>query len=288
MSKLTPSTALTVAATPTRKCLTTLTARSSGSPAGAGTLLVATAASVAGANQLTRFRGWRLEIWFGLRRQRVTGRVHAAGRARPRVDNVSRAHLSVRTGHRHMARGDMSVGRLEPGIVGETPLDAERAPRVELASGWQRDQIRRQPLDRTQALTPIRVDARERAEQRPRVRMLGRLEDLLDRALLHYLARVHDEDTFAETRDHSEVVRDEDDRRPHLLVEVAQELEDLSLDGDVERGGRFVSDEQLGPVGQTHRDHGPLPHAAAELMRIVSDAPLGVRYPDLVEQIDAP
>ena len=44
--------------------------------------------------------------------------------------------------------------------------------------------------------------------------------------------------------------------------------EDLRLDGDVERGGRLVGDQQRGPVQQRDRDRDPLAHAAGELVRI--------------------
>ena len=44
--------------------------------------------------------------------------------------------------------------------------------------------------------------------------------------------------------DHAEVVGDEQDRHAQLLLQPLEELEDLRLDGDVERGGRLVGDEQ--------------------------------------------
>ena len=44
--------------------------------------------------------------------------------------------------------------------------------------------------------------------------------------------------------------------------------QDLRLDGDVERRGRLVGDQQLGVAGQRHRDHHALAHAAGELVRI--------------------
>ena len=58
------------------------------------------------------------------------------------------------------------------------------------------------------------------------------------------------------------------------LLQVAHQVEDLRLDGHVERGGGLVGDQQLGVAGQRHRDHRALPHAAGELVRVVVD-PLG-------------
>ena len=44
--------------------------------------------------------------------------------------------------------------------------------------------------------------------------------------------------------DHAEVVCDQDDRRPGLRLDRPHQVEDLRLDGDVERGGRLVGDQQ--------------------------------------------
>ena len=55
---------------------------------------------------------------------------------------------------------------------------------------------------------------------------------------------------------------------PSLLLQVEDEVEDLRLDGDVERGGRLVGDQHLRIAGERHRDHGALAHAAGQLVRI--------------------
>ena len=57
---------------------------------------------------------------------------------------------------------------------------------------------------------------------------------------------------------------------PSSLLKLADQLEDLRLDGDVERGGRFVGDQQLRAAGERHRDHHALAQAAGELVRIGS------------------
>ena len=71
-------------------------------------------------------------------------------------------------------------------------------------------------------------------------------------------------------------------------LELEQQIEDLRLDGDVERRGRLVGDEQVGLVGERHGDHHPLPLAARELVRIAVEPPFGIVDADLVEQIEHP
>ena len=50
------------------------------------------------------------------------------------------------------------------------------------------------------------------AQQRARVGVLRRVEDRVDRALLHHAPEVHDDHLVAHLGDHAEVVGDEDDR----------------------------------------------------------------------------
>nr|WP_286276150.1 hypothetical protein [Naasia aerilata] len=61
---------------------------------------------------------------------------------------------------------------------------------------------------------------------------------------------------------------DQDDRHAGLLLQRAQEVEDLGLDRDVERGGGLVGDEELGAPGQGHGDRHALRHAARNLVGV--------------------
>ena len=98
--------------------------------------------------------------------------------------------------------------------------------------------------------------------------MLRVVEYLRGAARLHDAARVHHRHLVGHFRHHAQVVGDHDLRRPRLLPEVAHQVEDLRLYGDVERRGRLVRDQQRGVVGQRHGDHHPLAHPARQLVRI--------------------
>ena len=56
------------------------------------------------------------------------------------------------------------------------------------------------------------------------------------------------------------------------LLKVLQELQDLGLDGDVERRGRLVGDQQVRVVRECHGDHHPLALPAGELVRVGGQA----------------
>ena len=90
------------------------------------------------------------------------------------------------------------------------------------------------------------VEPRDRAEQADGVGMLRAGEQLVDRRALDDLAGIHHRDLVADFGDHAEIVGDQDDRRAARGLQLAHQIEDLRLQGDVERGGRLVGDQQPG------------------------------------------
>ena len=71
-----------------------------------------------------------------------------------------------------------------------------------------------------------------------------------------------------------------------LTLFSAQQVEDLVLDGDVQRSRRFVSKEQRRLAGQSAGNGHPLAHAAAEFVGKSIDSGCGLGDPDLVEEIE--
>ena len=66
----------------------------------------------------------------------------------------------------------------------------------------------------------------------------------------------------------AEIVRDEDVGEVELVLEVLEQVDDLGLDRDVERGDRLVGDDQLRPQRERAGDPDPLALSAGELVRI--------------------
>ena len=83
--------------------------------------------------------------------------------------------------------------------------------------------------------------------------------------------------------DHAQVVRDEHVGQMHLVLELVEQVDDLRLDRDVERGDRLVEHDQLRVDRQRAGDPDPLALAAGELVREAVDV-LGVQ-PDALEQL---
>src|SRR5882757_6994018 len=65
----------------------------------------------------------------------------------------------------------------------------------------------------------------------------------------------------------------------------SDQLEDLRLRGDVERGGRLVRHQYRWPQCQRHRDHRALALAAGQSMRVGAHDPVGVGKPDFAREV---
>ena len=103
---------------------------------------------------------------------------------------------------------------------------------------------------------------------------------------LDHLAEVHDHHAVGDVADDVEVVRDEDVGEAELPLQVLQQVEDLGLDRDVERGDRLVADDQLRVDRERARDADALALAARELVR-EAVVVLRVEADDLQQLLDA-
>ena len=106
------------------------------------------------------------------------------------------------------------------------------------------------------------ADLRHRAEQAFGVRMMRAREQLIDRRVLDDLAAVHHDDTRHRFGDDTEIVRDEKNGSTEAMLQVAQQLENLRLDRDIERGRRLVRDHERRIHDERHSDDDALAHPA--------------------------
>lgn len=76
---------------------------------------------------------------------------------------------------------------------------------------------------------------------------------------------------------------DEQHGHAQALLQILEQDENLRLNGDVERGGGFVGDQQRRLIGQCHGDHHALALTVRELARIAGKAAFRVGNADGVE-----
>ena len=158
--------------------------------------------------------------------------------------------------------------------VHRAALQRVRAARVERAPGRDRAQVRRRPGNAGHR-HPCPVHRRERIQQPMGVGVAGRPEQCRGRGPLDQAPGVHDRDLVGQLDQQREVVRDEQGREAEVVAEPDQFLEDLPLGDHVQRGGRLVHDHDLRLQRQGHRDHGALPHAAGQLVRVAAEPVTG-------------
>ena len=93
------------------------------------------------------------------------------------------------------------------------------------------------------------------------------IEDIARFAIFHGTTGIHHQHFVADACHHAQVVGDHDNRRVELALQLVQQGHDLRLNGNVQRGGRFIGNQQLWPAQQRHRNHHALTHTARKLMR---------------------
>ena len=112
------------------------------------------------------------------------------------------------------------------------------------------------------------VGDRDRGEERLGVGVERVGEEVFGGGDLHQAAEVHHADAVGDVLHHQEVVGDEEVGEAALVLQAAQEVDDLALDRDVERADRLVADDHLGLDGERAGDGDALALAAGELVRV--------------------
>jgi hypothetical protein len=125
-------------------------------------------------------------------------------------------------------------------------------------------------------------------QQGPGVVVLRAGKDLRHRPLLADDAVAHHHHMVGHLAHHAQIVADEQHAHAPRGLELADELQDLALDGDVQRRGGLVGDQQLGFAGQGHRDHHALLLAPRHLVRVGGHAPRRLRDAHLAQQFLSP
>src|SRR5271165_6534820 len=140
------------------------------------------------------------------------------------------------------------------------------APRIETATVGKVHQRRRQSRNADEAL--LNVDARQAVNEKTRVGMAWRGNDLINGTDLDELACVHHPDRISELCNESHVMTNQHDRGAEAPLKSPKRLHYLPLHDDVERACRLVGDDDPRAHRGGDRQHRALFHAATQLVRI--------------------
>ena len=115
--------------------------------------------------------------------------------------------------------------------------------------------------------------------------MLRRTKDLLNAAGLYRLTAIHHQHPIGDIGHDAHIVGDKDHPHRHLLLQDGNELQNLRLDGDIQRRGWLIGYQHRRPTGERHGDHHPLAHAAGELVRIAREHLFRLGNTHLIEHL---
>ena len=93
------------------------------------------------------------------------------------------------------------------------------------------------------------------------------------RRFLNHTPRIHHQHAVCRFRNHAHIMRDDHDRHAEFITQIHQQIEDLRLNGHIQRRGRFIGDQQLWVAGKRDGNHHALALPAGHLVRIIIQPP---------------
>jgi len=115
--------------------------------------------------------------------------------------------------------------------------------------------------------------------QRLGVRMHGAQIDFVAVSQFHDFAQIHHSHAVADVANHAEIVGNEDIGEAELVLEFFQQVDDLGLNGDIQRGDGLIADDQVGIDGQGTGNADALALTARKFVRVTIDK-IGVEADD--------
>ena len=137
---------------------------------------------------------------------------------------------------------------------------------------------------------PTGVDPQDVAHEGASVGVVGPIEQLTRGSFFDQTPEIHNRNPVGNVAHDTEVVADEEVSEAELGPQVHEQVQDLRLDRDIERGDHFVADQELRIHRKRSGNHDTLALTAAELVRVamgigrvephsfklLADIPLGV------------
>ena len=132
----------------------------------------------------------------------------------------------------------------------------------------------------------VRFAAWFRGKQALGVAVAGIVEHIVLLPALDELSVFHHIDPIGDASHNVQIVSDEQKAHFFRRFQLGEQLEDLSLNGDVQSGRGFVGDKKVGIVRQRDGNHNALALAAGELVRVGLQPAFRVVDPGLGKQVD--
>ena len=98
--------------------------------------------------------------------------------------------------------------------------------------------------------------------------MLGVPENIMGQSRFYHAAQVHHTDAVAHVADNTQIMGDKKIGKFEFALQLFKQIKNLSLYRDIQRGSRFVKDQQLGVQNQSPGQGDALALSAGKLMGV--------------------
>ena len=105
-------------------------------------------------------------------------------------------------------------------------------------------------------------------------------------AILDHPPEIHHRHIIRHLRYHAQIMRNDDNRRAEVLLQLLHQVDNLRLNRDIQRRSRLVRDQDRRIARQRQRNHHALTHPAAQLMWILLDPLLRIGDAHAVQHIN--
>ena len=118
--------------------------------------------------------------------------------------------------------------------------------------------------------------------------MTGIVVDFFGSTDLHDLTGIHDGHTVCGTGHHAQIVGNQNSRRSQLHLNLLQKIQDLRLNGHIQRRGGFIRQQDFGIGCQRNGHDASLAHTAGEIIGIQLVSFMGVLDTHQLHEADDP
>ena len=123
-------------------------------------------------------------------------------------------------------------------------------------------------LQNDQFAVIIHISGRNRAQQSLSIGVQRMVKQLLGFCLLYHVAQIHNTDTIGNITDNGKIVSNKQVGQVLLFLQVAQQVDNLRLNGYIQCGNCLIANDKLGISSQTACNADSLALTAGKLVRI--------------------
>src|SRR5688572_26106436 len=168
-----------------------------------------------------------------------------------------------------MTRRSASISKSpHQGFLNRAATFRNRTARMETTAGRRIERCGYVALQNDPFFFHLRIGYENSADQGLGIRVPGSPTYLFCRSDFNELSQIHHSDPSGEFLDHRNGVGYEEVGQSEPLLQFHKQVHNLRLDGDIQRGHRFICNNQLRVQRERPRDANALPLPSAELVRI--------------------